>query len=139
MQVREIMSTNVDWIPPDMPVLDAARRMRDEDIGSLPVGENDRLIGMVTDRDLVIRLLAAGKDVRSATVRDAMSGKLLYCREDQNVEEVARNMGENQVRRLPVVNSDKRLVGIVSIGDIAKRGSEKSAGEALHNIAESGR
>lgn len=136
MQVREIMSTNVDWIPPDMPIRDASRRMRDEDIGCLPVGENDKLIGMVTDRDFVIRLLADDKDVRSATVRDAMSEKLLYCREDQSIEDVARNMGENQVRRLPVVNSQKQLVGIVSLGDIARRGSERSAGEALGEIAE---
>lgn len=131
MQVREVMTADVDWVPPDTTVQDAARRMRDENIGVLPVGENDKLIGMVTDRDIVIRLLSEGRDVGSATVKDAMSEKLLYCFDDQSLEEVAENMGEHHVRRLPVVNRDKRLVGIISLEDIARGGSTQSAGEAL--------
>ncbi len=136
MQVKEIMSKEVDWIAPNVSIREAARRMRDEDIGALPVGENDQLIGMVTDRDIVIRVLPNGKDPDGATAREAMSNRLLYCFEDQEAEDVAVNMGENQVRRLPVLSRDKRLVGMVSLGDIAEKASEKAAGEALGEITE---
>ncbi len=136
MQVREVMTADVDWVPPDTSVQDAARRMRDENIGALPVGENDKLIGMVTDRDIVIRVLSESRDIGSATVKDAMSGRLLYCFEDQSLEEVAVNMGEHHVRRLPVVSREKRLVGIISLDDIARGGAKQEAGEALGHIAE---
>ncbi|MFP3944372.1 MAG: CBS domain-containing protein [Alphaproteobacteria bacterium] len=136
MQVREIMTRDVDWVAPDTTVQDAARRMRDENIGALPVGENDKLIGMVTDRDIVVRLLPEGRDISSATVKDAMSDKLLYCFDDQNIEEVADNMGEHHVRRLPVVNREKRLVGMISLGDIARSGAEQPAGHALGEAAQ---
>jgi CBS domain-containing protein len=136
MQVREVMTPNVDWVPPDTPVQEAAKRMRDDNVGALPIGENDKLIGMVTDRDIVVRLLSEGRDIGSATVRDAMSDKLLYCFEDEDIESVAGNMGDNHVRRLPVVNSDKRLVGMISLGDIARSGAERAAGEALRQASE---
>ena len=136
MQVREVMTPNVDWVPPGTSVQEAAKRMRDDNVGALPIGENDKLIGMVTDRDIVIRLLSEGRDMGSATVRDAMSDKLLYCFEDEDIENVAGNMGDNHVRRLPVVNSDKRLVGMISLGDIARSGAERAAGEALRQASE---
>lgn len=136
MQVKEIMTRDVDWIAPDVTIREAAKRMRDENIGALPVGENDKLIGMVTDRDIVIRVLPDGKDLSEATARDAMSDDLLYCFDDQETEEVAANMGDNQVRRLPVLNRDKRLVGMISLGDIAEKASDKTAGEALEEVSQ---
>lgn len=136
MQVREIMNPKAEWIPPGTSIREAAQKMRDQDIGALPVGENKKLVGMVTDRDIVTRLLANGKDLSKATVKDALSAGMLYCFDDQDIEEVAANMGENQIRRLAVLDRDKQLVGMVSIGDIATKASERTAGEALGEISE---
>jgi CBS domain-containing protein len=136
MQIRQVMTEDVDFVAPETQVLEIARRMRDADIGSTPVVEHDRLIGIVTDRDIVLRVVAEGADPRSATARAAMSPKILYCFDDQTVDEVLENMGHNQVRRLPVVNRDKRLVGVVSLGDLVKA-SEVKAGAALHDISQS--
>jgi CBS domain-containing protein len=135
MQIKEVMTERVSTIAPDTQIPQIARKMRDEDIGSLPVVESDRLIGIVTDRDVVVRVVAGGQDVRTATAREAMSPKILYCFEDQTIEEVLENMGDNQVRRLPVVNRDKRLVGVVSLGDLSKAAKKKS-GEALEEISQ---
>jgi CBS domain-containing protein len=129
------MTEKVSFVAPDTRIPVVAGIMRDEDIGSTPVVENDRLIGMVTDRDIVIRVVAEDKDPRAVTARDAMSPKVLYCFDDQNVEDVLENMGDNQIRRLPVVNRDKRLVGVVSLGDLAKASSGK-AGDALEEISQ---
>jgi CBS domain-containing protein len=137
MQIKELMTKDVDWIGPDTALSDAAKRMRDDDIGALPVGENDKLIGMLTDRDIVVRVLSEDKDFRDARVRDAMSDKLLYCYDDQEIESVAANMGDQQVRRMPVIDRDgKRLVGMISLGDIAKHASSPVAGDALSAVAE---
>jgi CBS domain-containing protein len=110
--------------------------MRDNDIGSVPVVEDDRLVGMVTDRDIVVRVLADSGVVNGKTARDAMSPGVLYCFDDESVEAVLENMGDQQVRRLPVVNRDKRLVGVVSLGDLALSGKRKAAGEALQEISQ---
>jgi CBS domain-containing protein len=136
MEIRELMTEDVDFVGPETQVLEIARKMRENDIGSTPVVENDRLIGMVTDRDIVLRVVAEGADARSTTARAAMSPKVLYCFDDQTVEQVLQNMGHNQIRRLPVVNRDKRLVGVVSLGDLVKA-SESKAGAALHDISQS--
>jgi CBS domain-containing protein len=119
MMVKELMTTKVDVLKPDSSIADAARHMREHDVGAIPIEENDRLIGMITDRDIVIRAVADGKAADGTRVRDAMSQKVLYCFEDEEVDKVASNMAGNQIRRLPVVNRDKRLVGIVSLGDLA--------------------
>lgn len=137
MIVRDCMTNYVELTSPETMLLEAAQRMRDGDFGMLPVGENDRLVGMVTDRDIVVRAVAEGKDIRETAVREAMSAKVLYCFEDQSIDEVARTMGEHQVRRLPVLNREKRLVGILSLGDVAgslQHGN--SAREALRQISE---
>ena len=134
MQVKSVMSQKADWVQPSLQLREAATRMRDQDIGILPIGDDDRLVGMVTDRDIVIRALPNGKDIGSMTVRDAMTEKVLYCYEDDDIEEVAENMGKNKVRRLPILNRKKRLVGMVSIGDIARKGEHDEAGEALGHI-----
>src|SRR5262245_7291908 len=135
MLIKDVMTRDVDTIAPDTTVEVAARHMREHDIGSLPVGENDKLVGMVTDRDIVLNAVATARDPSTTTAREVMSPKVLYCFDDQSVEEVLANMGDVQVRRLPVVNRDKRLVGIVSIGDLAKKGPAKQTGAALKDIS----
>lgn len=133
-QVKDVMSANCEWISPETSVADAAKSMRDKDIGFLPVGENDRLIGMVTDRDIVMRNVAEGKDSGATQVRDVMTPKTYYCYDDQDVEEVCNNLGEIQVRRLPVVSRDKRLVGVVSLGDLAQSASRANIGQTEQQI-----
>jgi len=135
MLIKEVMTRDVDTIAPDTTLEVAARHMRDRDIGSLPVGENDKLVGMVTDRDIVLNAVATARDPTTTTAREVMSPKLLYCFEDQSVEDVLANMADVQVRRLPVLNREKRLVGIVSIGDLAKKSPAKQTGEALKDIS----
>jgi CBS domain-containing protein len=110
--------------------------MRDHDIGSTPVVEDDRLIGMVTDRDIVLRVVAGDSNLDRAQARDAMSPGILYCFEDDSVESVLQSMGDNQIRRLPVVNRQKRLVGYVSLGDLSLSGKRRAAGEALQEISQ---
>jgi len=137
MHIRDVMSTAVVVMQPESGLGDIARKMRDEDIGSIPIAENDRLVGMVTDRDIVIRALADGADMSTLDARSVMSPQILYCREDQTVEEVLANMGDRQVRRLPVVDRDKRLVGMISLGDLS-RAKAKKAGDALKDISQPG-
>lgn len=124
MQISDVMTKDVTLVSPDATLVVAAEAMRDRDAGSMPVGKDDELIGMITDRDIVVRGVATGKPVERTLVREAMTQQLLYCFDDQSVEEVAANMADIQMRRLPVVNRDKQLVGIVSLGDIAKRHGE---------------
>lgn len=137
MNIQEVMTRDVTVVGPDTRIAEIARQMRDHDIGSIPVADNDRLVGMVTDRDIVIRALPDGKDPESMTAREVMSERVLYCFADQDVDEVLDNMADVHVRRLPVVDRDKNLVGIVSLGDLAARGPAPHAGTALHDIAES--
>ena len=134
MQIADAMTKGVRVARPDAPVLELATRMRDEDIGSIPVAENDKLLGMVTDRDIVTRCVAETPDVSQIRARDVMSPKVLYCFENDSVVDVLANMREQQVRRLPVVNRDKRLVGVVSIGDLSQIEAQ-SAGTALQGIS----
>ena len=112
--------------------------MRDGDFGLLPVGENDRLVGMVTDRDIVLRGVAEGGDISRIPARQVMSPEVLYCFEDQPVADVLKNMGDNQVRRMPVMNREKRLVGILSLGDLANQSANGHAGAALAEISRPG-
>ena len=134
MQIKEIMTRDVAMVQPADSIREAARRMRDHDVGSLPVTDGDRLVGHITDRDIVIRALA-GLGGPETLVSAVMSDRVLYCFDDEAVEEVARNMAENQVRRLPVVNRDKQLCGIVALGDFATRGASEPAEEALEGIS----
>ena len=134
MNVREIMTPDVVVASPDDTLQHAAELMADIDAGVLPVGENDRLVGMLTDRDITVRAVAAGKSPNECKVRDVMSPDIKYIYEDESVEDAARNMSELQVRRLPVLNRDKRLVGIVSLGDLALK-KNRSGGEALQGVS----
>ena len=136
MRIQDVMTADVSFVRPDTPILEIARKMRDGDIGATPVVEDERLVGMVTDRDVVVRVIAEGGDVRTKTARDAMSPGILYCFVDESVEAVLENMGDQRIRRLPVVDRDKRLVGVVSLGDLALSGKRKAAGEALQEISQ---
>jgi CBS domain-containing protein len=137
MKVHEIMPHNVECIDPETPIAKAADKMRDLDIGFLPICENDRLIGTVTDRDITIRSVAQGRDPRLAPVREIMTQQVFYCYEDDDVEKTGQYMQKKEVRRMLILNRQKRLVGVVSIGDLAKTSGEKEiAGETLGHIAE---
>ena len=133
MQIRDVMTRNAQLIDPDDTIQHAAKLMGECDCGVLPVADGDRLVGMITDRDLAIRILAEGK-APHAKVRDAMTAEVKYCFEDEDTEHVAKNMADIQVRRLPVMDRNKRLVGIVSLGDLARKEPERAT--ALAEIAE---
>lgn len=133
-QIKDVMSQNYKWMAPDSPVSQVAQAMRDMDIGFMPLAENDKMVGMITDRDITVRAIAEGKDPANTQARDVMTAKTYYCYDDQDVEEVCNNMGEIQVRRLPVVNRDKRLVGIVSLGDLAQEASRPNVGQTQQQI-----
>jgi CBS domain-containing protein len=135
--VNEIMSTEVQVIEPGATLRRAAQMMRDLDVGALPVCSGARLLGMVTDRDITIRGVAAGLAPDVGCVSDVMTQDLQFCTEDQDTEEVMRTMGHAQVRRLPVVNMDNELVGIVSIADMARR-QPGPVKEAVREITEPG-
>jgi CBS domain-containing protein len=136
-QIKDVMTHDVQVISPDAPISEAAGLMRDGDFGLLPVGEDDRMIGTISDRDIVLRAVAEGKD-NSTTVRDVMTGGgVHWVYEDDSVDKAAAMMSEHQVRRLPVVNADKRLVGIVSLGDFAvETSAAKPAAKALTEISQ---
>lgn len=137
MQIKDAMTADVHLANPQQHIRDVARSMAEIDAGVMPVADNDRLVGMVTDRDIAIRAIAAGKGPDTA-VREIMSKDVKYCFEDDDIDDVAHNMGELKIRRLPVLNRDKRLVGIVSLGDIATANGPDPAGEALCEISEPG-
>lgn len=138
MKVREAMTRDVRLARPDQSIREIARLMAELDIGAVPVEENDRLVGMITDRDIAVRAVAEGRGP-DTKVSDVMSRDIKYCYEDQSIDEVTRNMADIRVRRLPVVNRDKRLVGILSLGDLAiDATAQDEAGEALGGISRPG-
>jgi CBS domain-containing protein len=131
------MSRDVKLAKPEQSIAEVAQVMLDIDAGSLPVGDNDRLVGIVTDRDIAVRAVAKGLPP-STKVRDVMSSNVLYCYDDLDLDDVARDMADKQVRRLPVLDRAKRLVGIVSLGDVARNGNEKTAGHTVSEISKPG-
>lgn len=137
MKVSECMTRDVRIAEPGQTLQEAAKLMAELDAGILPVHEGDRLVGMITDRDIAIRAVATGKGP-DTKVNEIMSPEVKYCFEHEDVAEVLRNMGDIQVRRLPVLNSQKRLVGIISIGDLATNGAAVMAGNALNGISQPG-
>lgn len=137
MKVSSAMTTEVVVTRPDQTIQEAAGLMLAHDLGILPVADDDRLVGMITDRDIAVRAVAHGKDVKTP-IRDAMTSEIKYCFDDEDTDHVVRNMGEQQLRRLPVVDRDKRLVGILSLADLASDDSSENAGDALARIVEPG-
>ncbi|HEY5752194.1 MAG TPA: CBS domain-containing protein [Chthoniobacterales bacterium] len=137
MQLKEIMTQDVEVVAPQATLFEAARRMRELDVGALPVCDGNRLVGMLTDRDLTIRSVAEGRDPRNAQVQDAMSPEVTWCFDDQDSQEAEHVMQEHQIRRLPVVDHDKHLVGIVSLADIATKCNEPAGtARTLEKISE---
>jgi CBS domain-containing protein len=131
------MTTDVRTISPTATIREAAQTMAEIDAGVLPVANDDRLVGMITDRDIVIRAVAAGLDP-DTPVREAMSPEIKYCYEDDDVDDICENMADQQLRRMPVVDRDKNLVGIVSLSDLARQSDSDAAGEALEAITQPG-
>lgn len=127
------MTSKVHILTPEDTIEDAAKKMEKEDVGSLLVGENDRLVGIVTDRDIVTRGAAKGLKL-SDPIKKVMTPKVLYCYDDEAIEEIVENLGRNQIHRLPVLSREKRLVGIISLGDLSVRGAKEHGGVALHKI-----
>ena len=137
MKLGKLCTRDPQCIGPEAGLVEAARKMKSLDVGMLPVCENDRLIGSVTDRDITVRGIAQGLDPGTTRVRAIMTPGIVYCFEDQDAKEAAQLMEEKQIRRLPVLNRDKRLVGILSLGDLAVRtGKDKLAGEVLERVSE---
>jgi CBS domain-containing protein len=138
MKVREAMTREVRLVKPDQTIREAARQMAELDIGALPVEENDRLVGMITDRDIAVRAVAEGRGP-DTPIGQVMTHEIRYCFEDQSIDEVTQNMGELRIRRLPVLSREKRLVGILSLGDLAiDESAQEEAGEALGGISRPG-
>jgi CBS domain-containing protein len=137
MRVQEAMTRDVALATPDETIREAAMKMVNIDAGVLPVTEDDRLIGMITDRDIAVRAVAEGLPP-DTPVRKVMSREVKYCFEDEDVNDVVRNMADIQVRRLPVMSRDKRLVGIIAVGDIAQNAGARPAGTAIEGISEPG-
>jgi CBS domain-containing protein len=137
MKVNEAMTRDVRVCDPGHSIRDCAKTMAEIDAGALPVGENDRLVGMITDRDIAIRAIAQGKGP-DTPVREVMSAEVKYCFEDEDLDHVAKNMGDIRVRRLPVVSRDKRLVGILSLGDLARKEKSETAASAVRGVSQHG-
>lgn len=137
MKVREAMTHDVCLTSPDQTISDAAKVMAAIDAGALPVEQDDRLVGVITDRDIAVRAVAEGKSPETK-VRDVMSREVLYCYEDQDLDAVTRNMATVKVRRLPVLSRDKRLVGIISLGDVARQHGETLEEKALRDLSKPG-
>ena len=137
MKVSEVMTGDVRLTKPDETIQQAARIMAEIDAGVVPVSENDRLVGMLTDRDITVRAVAQGKGP-DTKVREVMTGDVKYCYDDEDTDQVCSNLGNQQIRRVPVVNRDKRLVGILSLGDLAISDAGGRPGEALAEISRPG-
>lgn len=135
MKIRDVMHQGVIAVDPGTSIRDLAATMRDEDIGSLPVIENDRLVGMVTDRDLVCRGLANGHDIDTLTARDVMTMPGFFCTDAGDVEDAVHLMNGHKVRRLPVVDSQERVIGMLSLGDISARAPRDLSGEAIKAVS----
>ena len=136
MKVKEVMHKGVDWVSPDTPVTEVAKLMCDHDIGAIPIGENDRLIGMVTDRDIVCKGLAQdGFDAGRATARDVMTPGIHCCREDDDLAKAMHHMETLKIRRLPVINKSKRMVGMISMGDVSQFATADLAAQYVKSVS----
>jgi CBS domain-containing protein len=137
MKLKEVMTPGVEVIAPEATLQQAAAKMRRLNIGPLPVCDGDQLVGMLTDRDITVRAVAEGCDPTSTTVREAMTPDIAYCFDDQAIEDAIQTMERYQIRRLPILDRDKRLVGMVSLGDLAvSRGDQQQVGETLKQVSE---
>ena len=136
MEIAKIMHAPAEWVEADTPVAEVARRMKGNDIGAVPVGRDDRLIGMVTDRDLALRVLGEGRDPTTTTAEQVMTAGVVWCLTTQTVEDAAHMMEQKKIRRLPVIDENKRLVGMLSLGDIAHAMPRQLLGEVVTAVAD---
>ena len=136
MKVKDAMHKGVDWVSPDTSVTELAKLMRDHDVGAIPIGENDRLVGMVTDRDIVCKGLAQDNfDPVTTTARDVMTAEIHCCRDDEDLVKAVRHMEELKVRRLPVINKNKRMIGILSLGDVSHSATAELLMECIKQVS----
>ena len=140
MLLREMMTDTIEDIPADATLMQAAEKMKRLNIGAIPVRENDRLVGMITDRDIAVRAVAEGRDPKEVPVSEAMSRDICFCYEDETVESAAKVMEEKQIRRLAVFDRNDRAIGMVSLGDLAVRNrDDRLSGEVLGRVSKPGR
>jgi CBS domain-containing protein len=135
VKIRDLMSTNIDWVTAEETIEQAAAKMKESNVGDMPVVIGDEAVGMLTDRDITIRIAAHGLDPQKTHVSDAMTEGIVACKEDDDVETAARLMGEKQVRRLLVVKDGGKLSGVVSLGDLATSVDEELVGDVLRKIS----
>jgi CBS domain-containing protein len=136
MKVKDAMHKGVDWVSPETTIIEIAKLMREHDIGAIPIGDNDKLIGMVTDRDIVCKGLAQESfDARGATARDVMTPQIHCCREDEDLAKAVRHMEELKVRRLPVINKSKRMTGMLSLGDLGRLAPSDLLSECIKSVS----
>lgn len=136
MEISKAMHGPAEWVEAGTLVAEAARRMKAADIGALPVGRNDKLIGMITDRDLALRVLAEGRDPARTKIEEVMTPGIIWCRTDETVEDAIHLMEHKKIRRLPVIDDNKRLVGMLSLGDVAHALPRQLSGELVIAVAE---
>jgi len=134
MQVKDVMNPKVEFVGPETCLTDIATKMRDLDLGALPIEDGDDLIGIITDRDIAMRVIANGKDPDATPVRDVMSTDMIWCFDDQDVEDAAHLMEAKKVRRLPVLDHEKKLVGILALSDISRKASHELSGEVIEAV-----
>lgn len=135
MDISKAMHRNADWADADTPVSEVAKMMATDDIGAIPVGKDDRLIGMITDRDIAVRVVAKGRDPSKTTAEQAMTPGIIFCRTTESVEDAIHLMEQKKIRRLPVLDDKKRLVGMLSIGDVSQSVSRELVGELMHEVS----
>lgn len=136
MKVNEMMHKGVEWVAPETPIAMLAKKMVQHDIGAIPVGEKDQLIGMVTDRDIIVRAVANGKDISKLTARDVMTKGMIYCQDTEEVNDAVRIMESKKIRRLPVLNENKKMVGMLSLGDVSHAASREIAAEVMKAVSD---
>jgi CBS domain-containing protein len=135
MKVKEVMHDGVTWVNPNTPILEIANMMQTNDVGSIPVGENDRLIGMVTDRDIVCRGVASGKDIATLTARDVMTRGIVYCQTEDDVGRAIDTMKNKKIRRLTVLDANKRMVGMLSLGDLFDKAGPTQFADVMRAVS----
>jgi CBS domain-containing protein len=135
MQVKNAMHKGVEWMAPSASLIDIAQKMREHDIGAVPIGEDDRLVGMVTDRDIAIKGLTGKTRIKDLTARDVMTKGIIYCRDTEELGDALRIMEDKQIRRLPVIDENKRMVGMLSLGDVSHAASHELTGELAASVS----
>ena len=136
MKIADAMHSQADWASADTPISEVAKMMQKDDVGAIPVGKDDKLIGMITDRDIVLRVVSEGRDPAKISAEEVMTKGIVFCRTTETVEDAIHLMERKKIRRLPVIDDNKRLVGMLSLGDVSHSVDRALSGELLHAVAE---